>query len=45
MNRLEEAACMESDVECLAKKTNNRAEEATTATKDKATELNNKIDN
>ncbi len=45
MNRLEEAVCMESDVECLAKKANNRAEEAEEAVEDKAIELKNKIDN
>ena len=44
MNRLGEKACMDSDAECLAKKANNRAEEATETTKDKATELKNKID-
>ena len=45
VNRLEEAVCMESDVECLAKKASNRAEETEKAVVDKATELKNKTDN
>jgi gas vesicle protein len=44
MHRIEEAACTGSDMECLAKKAKNRAQEASKAIKDKATELKNKID-
>ncbi|GKS69810.1 hypothetical protein W03_18140 [Nitrosomonas sp. PY1] len=44
INRIEEAACTEGDVECLAQKAKNRLDEASDATKDKATELKNKAD-
>jgi hypothetical protein len=44
VHRLEEAVCAESDAECLAKKAKNRTEETAEVIKDKAAELNNKMD-
>ena len=44
VHRLEEAACTEGDAKCLAEKAKNRLEEAGDATKDKAMELMNKVD-
>ncbi len=44
VNRVEEAVCMDSDTECLKQKVKNRAEEASDAVKDKASEIKNKVD-
>lgn len=44
-NRLEEAACMESETECLKQKAENRLEESTDAVVDKYKEIKNVIDN
>jgi hypothetical protein len=47
-HRIEEKACDKNDektyADCMAKKASNRASEATEATKDKATEVKNKVD-
>lgn len=44
INRAQEATCTDSDAECLKQKAKNRASEAYDATKDKASELKNKVD-
>ncbi|MXS85197.1 hypothetical protein ABO04_04520 [Nitrosomonas sp. HPC101] len=44
INRVQEATCTDSDVECLKQKAENRASEAYDATKDKASEIKNKVD-
>jgi hypothetical protein len=44
VHRVEEAACMQSDMKCLAEKAKHRAEEAKDYTKDKAKELKNDVD-
>ncbi len=44
MNRLEEAACMKSETECLKQKTKNRLKESTDAIADKYDEVTNVID-
>jgi hypothetical protein len=44
VNRAQEATCTDSDIECLKQKTKNRANEAYDVTKDKASEIKNKID-
>jgi hypothetical protein len=44
VNRAKEAACPDSDAECLKEKAKNRAGEAYDATKDKASEIKNKVD-
>ncbi|MCP5245097.1 MAG: hypothetical protein H6937_03690 [Burkholderiales bacterium] len=43
-HRLEEAACMKSETECLKQKTENRLEESTDAVVDKYNEIKNVID-
>jgi len=43
-HRVGEAMCLESDLECLAKKAANKIEEAADATHDAAKELKNTID-
>lgn len=45
INRLEEAACMKSETECLKEKAKNRMEETTDAIADKYDEIINVIDN
>ena len=45
LNRLEEAACMKSETECLKEKAKNRMEEASDAVADKYEEIINVIDN
>ncbi len=44
MHRIEEAACMKSDLECLKEKAVNRAEETKQTVDDKAIEIENDID-
>jgi len=44
IDRVQEANCRDSDIECLKQKAKNRASEAYDATKDKASEIKNKID-
>ncbi len=44
INRAKEAACTSSEMECMKQKAEHRASEAYDATKDKATELKNKLD-
>ena len=44
INRMQEATCTDSDVECLKQKAKNRANEAYGTTKDKASEIKNKLD-
>jgi len=44
INRAKEAACTDSEMECMKQKVEHRASEAYDATKDKATEIKNKID-
>jgi len=44
INRAKEAACTGSEMECMKQKAEHRASEAYDATKDKATELKNKLD-
>ena len=44
LNRLEEAACMKSETECLEEKAKNRMEEASDAIADKYEEIINVID-
>jgi hypothetical protein len=44
VNRVKEAVCMESDVECLKQKAQHRVEEATDTVKDKASEVKDKVD-
>lgn len=44
MNRLEEAACMKSETECLKEKAKNRMEETADAIADKYDEIINVID-
>lgn len=44
INRTQEATCTDSDAECLKQKAKNRASETYDATKDKASEIKNKID-
>lgn len=44
INRAKEAACTDSEMECMKQKIEHRASEAYDATKDKATEIKNKID-
>lgn len=43
INRAKEAACTGSEAECMKQKAEHRASEAYDATKDKASELKNKI--
>lgn len=43
INRAKEAACTGSEMECMKQKAEHRASEAYDATKDKATELENKL--
>lgn len=43
-NRVQEAVCLESDLECAAKKAKNRLNEAGSAVKDKAVEVKDKVD-
>ncbi len=43
-HRVEEKICMKGDAECLAEKAKHRAEEAASATKDKAEEAADKVD-
>ena len=45
INRLEEAACMKSETECLKEKAKNRMEETSDAIVDKYEEIINVIDN
>ncbi|MCP5246380.1 MAG: hypothetical protein H6937_10740 [Burkholderiales bacterium] len=45
LNRLEEAACMKSETECLKEKAKNRMEETSDAIADKYKEIINVIDN
>lgn len=44
VHRIEEAACMKSDLECLKEKAANRAEETKQIVEDKAIELKNDVD-
>lgn len=44
VNRMEEAVCTGSEVECMAQKAGNRAEEAKQTVEDKAEEVKNKVD-
>ncbi|SFU45094.1 ATP synthase B/B' CF(0) [Nitrosomonas eutropha] len=44
INRAKEAACTDSEAECLKQKAKNRANETYDAAKDKASEIKNKID-
>lgn len=43
-HRVEEAVCMKGDAKCLAEKAKHRGTEAMDATKDKASEIKNKVD-
>ncbi len=45
VNRVKESVCMESDAKCLAEKAKHRALEGKDYTKDKVSEIKNKIDN
>ncbi|WP_176752604.1 hypothetical protein [Nitrosomonas eutropha] len=44
INRAKEAACTDSEAECLKQTAENRANETYDAAKDKASEIKNKID-
>jgi hypothetical protein len=44
VNRTKEAFCAEGDVKCLKDKASNRVGEGVDATKDKASEVKNKVD-
>ncbi|PXW89851.1 hypothetical protein C8R34_1038 [Nitrosomonas sp. Nm84] len=44
VNRVEEATCTGTDVECAKKKVDNRVEEGKDLIKDKSSEVKNKID-
>lgn len=44
INRLEEAACMKSETECLKQKAKNRLQESSDAVTDKYKEVTNAID-
>jgi hypothetical protein len=44
INRIKEAVCLESDVECLKQKAQHRVEEVSDAVKDKASEIKDKLD-
>ncbi len=44
INRAKEAACTDSEMECMKQKIEHRTNEAYDAAKDKATEIKNKID-
>ena len=43
-HRIAEKVCMKSDAKCLADKVKHRASEAKDATKDKASQIKNKVD-
>lgn len=44
VDRIEEATCTDTDVECAKKKIENRAEEGKDLIKDKSSEIKNKVD-
>jgi hypothetical protein len=44
INRVDEATCTGTDVECAKRKLDNRTEEATDLIKDKSSEIKNKVD-
>lgn len=44
VNKIDEATCMESDLECLAEKAKNRVEEGVDYVEDKAEEAVDKMD-